>query len=341
MPDPAGFRDQALRLTHAVHPLVKKGLRALRRVYRGIARPDSPFGMSDAWVERRGQAASDLLRERLLEGKPLLVARFGMVELDCVVNYLLMTRPVPLCRKVLDYATWSPYLADFEPGVRRHMSNNAGFFPTTDQALARFCRLMLADAQGIDLLGSWLRHERFLGDRLAGATRVHLEDLPPYRHASPWSAALAGKRVLVVHPFEESIRRQYQKRELLFEDPRVLPAFELLTVKAVQSIAGTDSGFGDWFLALDHMKARMDALRYDVALIGCGAYGLPLAAHAKRSGRMAVHLGGALQNLFGIIGKRWETEYGYGATRYNPHWARPLESERPANAGAVEGGCYW
>lgn len=47
----------------------------------------------------------------------------------------------------------------------------------------------------------------------------------------------------------------------------------------------------------------MDKIDYDICLIGCGAYGFPLAAHAKRKGKKAVHLGGALQLLFGIKGK--------------------------------------
>lgn len=47
----------------------------------------------------------------------------------------------------------------------------------------------------------------------------------------------------------------------------------------------------------------MDKVEYDVCLIGCGAYGFPLAAHAKRTGHKAIHLGGSLQLLFGIAGK--------------------------------------
>lgn len=48
------------------------------------------------------------------------------------------------------------------------------------------------------------------------------------------------------------------------------------------------------------MKDEIDKQDYDIALIGCGAYGFPLAAHIKRSGKKAIHLGGALQLLFGI-----------------------------------------
>jgi hypothetical protein len=98
------------------------------------------------------------------------------------------------------------------------------------------------------------------------------------------------------------------------------------------------------------MEDRMDSTEYDIALIGCGAYGFPLAAHAKRMGKKAVHLGGALQILFGIKGKRWEDpnySVGFGnrtnpyLEMFNEYWVRPSADECPKDAKSVENGCYW
>lgn len=44
-------------------------------------------------------------------------------------------------------------------------------------------------------------------------------------------------------------------------------------------------------------------INFDTAIIGCGAYGMPLAAQIKNAGRQAIHLGGAVQLLFGIKGE--------------------------------------
>jgi hypothetical protein len=93
------------------------------------------------------------------------------------------------------------------------------------------------------------------------------------------------------------------------------------------------------------MKNEIDKTNYDICLIGCGAYGFPLAAHVKRSGKKAVHLGGSLQLLFGIRGKRWEnpnyhTQYNY-AKLMNEHWVKPGEEEKPKNVNQVEDSCYW
>jgi hypothetical protein len=95
---------------------------------------------------------------------------------------------------------------------------------------------------------------------------VDLELLNPYFSRIPWTKSLTDKRVLVIHPFTQSIEAQYRKRELLFKDD-LLPAFELKTIKAVQSIAGEKTRFNDWFEALDSMKEKMDSTDYDVALM--------------------------------------------------------------------------
>ena len=50
----------------------------------------------------------------------------------------------------------------------------------------------------------------------------------------------------------------------------------------------------------------MDAADYDVAIVGAGAYSLPLAAHARDTGHAAIQMSGATQLLFGIKGKRWD-----------------------------------
>ena len=79
---------------------------------------------------------------------------------------------------------------------------------------------------------------------------------------------------------------------------------------------------------------------FDVALIGCGAYGLPLGAAIKQMGKPAVHLGGALQLLFGIRGRRWEAMPQY-LSLMNDAWVRPSSTETPPLAEMVDGGCYW
>jgi hypothetical protein len=269
-----------------------------------------------------------------------MVARFGAVELGCVLNYTAIRSTDPRWRKAAAFVRGEAEAFWWRDSTLRQMHRNAGFFPPDPALFDRFAELMLADMGSVDILGSWLPDERVFRTRLKSATTVPLRDLEPYYHDRPWTAALEGRTVLVVHPFAETIRRQYARRKLLFRDHRVLPDFELKTLEAVQSIAGTRTRFRDWFEALDFMAEEIRATEFDVALLGCGAYGFPLAAHVKRLGRVAVHLGGSCQILFGIKGRRWD-DHETIARLYNPHWVRPSEAERPAAHLEVEDGCYW
>ena len=88
------------------------------------------------------------------------------------------------------------------------------------------------------------------------------------------------------------------------------------------------------------MKHRIAEKEFDVAIIGAGAYGFPLAAYVKSLGKQAIQMSGATQILFGIRGKRWD-EHPLISKFYNDSWVRPLKSETPPEIKKVEGGSYW
>lgn len=136
--------------------------------------------------------------------------------------------------------------------------NNAGVFPAAKETGDHFCKLMLQDIGAIDTLASYAWCERYITEYLLNCSTVNLDGYyAPFLYKKPWTRVLEGKRVLVIHPFAESIKQQYKKRNLLFENSNVLPQFKSLRViKAVQSIAGNDCGFSDWFSALEYMKRR-------------------------------------------------------------------------------------
>jgi hypothetical protein len=257
---------------------------------------------------------------------PGMIARFGATEIKAV----LWPRLPWLAKRLV------------ERRVITNMMVASGFFPPAPGAIERFSGLMYDDMRQLDILGSWRPEEYLLQKHLSHATRVPLPALEPYLSAHPWSEVLAERKVLVVHPFNKTIESQYNNhRHQLFEDSRVLPEFRsLVTIQAVQTIAGNKSHHADWFQALRSMQGAMDAVDYEVAIIGCGAYGFPLAAHAKRRGKLAVHLGGATQILFGIRGNRWDADPTISRL-YNDYWVRPAPEERVTGAERVESACYW
>jgi hypothetical protein len=273
---------------------------------------------------------NNLIRSLIEGDDPVMIARHGHVELIAAANYEI-TNTIPNMHEL-------------------HI--NAGFFPEDQELAKRWAELYLNCLRELDCMCEWnFRYGRFVeAENLFGKYHPNsqlisnLGVLTPFFEDLPWTKSLEGRRVLVVHPFEKSIRNQYARREHLFENPGILPVFSSLsTVKAIQTAAGTtDPRFPTWFEAYRFMCDEIDKNDFEIALIGAGAYGLPLAAHVKRSGRKAIHVGGGLQLLFGIYGARWSSDdHAPIRSLINEHWVRPLPEERPDAADRVEGGCYW
>lgn len=315
----------------------------LRKIY-------SKYWASDRKLlgESNPDVVSGIIRSKILSCEPLMITRFGAVELGCLTNHIGIKNgeKTPLKFITGECPAWW-----VDEGSRYCMKNNAGFFPNDDESLYKFGERMLEDIKFIDVLASWLNDEWRFRPLFPNAEIINFISLDPFWSKTPWTKTLENKRVLVVHPFCEEIQYQYNNnRERIHKKKDILPLFYLDTIKAVQSIGG-NSEFESWFEALKYMEDEIDKRDYDVCLIGCGAYGLPLAAHVKRMGKQAIHMGGSLQLLFGIRGKRWETrEYGKSffndsVGRYpslmNNYWIRPYSSSFFRGAEMVEGGCYW
>lgn len=299
------------------------------------------------------QSANDKIYTLLSSGKPCMVSRFGTTEINCINNYLCIESKKPFFTKCIDYITDYTHTPWWNKDHWKIMSLWSGIFPPCEDTARRFSEIYLHDIPEIDLLACHQYYEKFMPLR-DDVIRVQLEMLYPFFVGRPWTRYLKGKKVLVVHPFEETIKLQYSKRELLFKDKDILPEFQLKTLKAVQTIAGCKSQFSSWFEALDYMKNEMSKIDFDICIIGCGAYGLPLAAYVKIIGKQAIHLAGGTQLLFGILGNRWVKQYG-DVLHYRPgvdinvnyrplfndNWIYPLKEDTPSNAQIVEGACYW
>ena len=319
--------------------LTVNALKTIRKLYQLVKPDSSAFGRNWKLFSNK-EYANELIYQKLISDKPCMIARFGSTEMLCLTNYIGVKHQ----NTFKNYSGFVKYQTPpwwWETSTINQMQQWSGFFPASVDKIKQFCEVMLKDIKQIDILGSWLKQESFFQNELGNVKRIVLEDMEPFFCTNPWTRALAGKKVLVVHPFAETIEHQYLKRKSLFAD-NLLPDFELKIIKAVQSIAGVETEFADWFEALESMKSKIDAIDYDICIIGAGAYGLPLAAHVKRMGKKAIHLAGVTQLLFGIKGKRWENYIVWPYMNlYNEHWVRPGENEKPKNAQIVEGACYW
>lgn len=246
----------------------------------------------------------------------------------------------------------------FPDRIAEYLNFNAGVFPKTNAVLSRYCRETVSLCErDLDVIGcfDWAENppisvlsadseKRFCRERLrAGCGKVFKGVITaPYFSKNPWTRYLKHKKVLVIHPFEDSIRKQYPKREKLFSGypcKVCMPEFELMTLKPVMSSGGiVPDEYADWFEALDGMKQKISALDFDVALVGAGAYGMHLAKHCKDMGKKAVCMASGVQMSFGVYGERW-VRPGVFLRELNEHWVRPMPHEQ-YNLRHIEEGCY-
>ena len=278
-----------------------------------------------------------IIAEGISGEKPFMVARFGSGEMRSTWRYRI--RRESNLMDILRLEIFQKQRVVWTKKREYELHMTAGFFPLTYRATNRFAALMEEAMEEVDVLGSWVPGEIVFAPRLSQAIPVELGFLEPFFGASPWTLALENKKVLVVHPFSDSISSQYPHRQDIFSAP-MLPSFDLLTYRAIQTGGGQTLGYRTWFDALDKMVEDISQIDFDVALVGCGAYGFPLSAAIKRLGKKAIHLGGSLQLLFGIRGKRWDALPEYTGL-LNDHWIRPLAEDTHPGHGKMEGGAYW
>lgn len=265
-----------------------------------------------------------LIGEWLDSEKPFAIGRFGAVEARCINKYI----------KNIPYSEYNI----------TSIKEAAGFFPNEPSYMNDFSEQYLLAAQEVNLLAVWgVEGERKIVDRYCPkAYLTKILALEPYFYKDPWSKHLKNKKVLIIHPFTETIRKQLENnRTHIFQNVDVLPEFKSVSyIKAVQSNAEAKTEFNSWFDALNYMCKEIDRADFDVAIIGAGAYGLPLAAYCKKIGKQAIQMAGAMQILFGIRGKRWESRTEY-MSMMNSYWVRPSKRETPEGIQKVEGGSYW
>jgi hypothetical protein len=259
--------------------------------------------------------------------KPFLVSRYGDTELRAMLYAYEFQRNLRF---------------GFPSYIKEKLYVNAGYFPINNKSISNFGSVFFEASSNVDLFGVWYNfmEDFFISQSSPNASFSFLENLEPYFSINPWSKALKGKKVLVVNPFKISIEKQYQIHEKLFKDENVLPKFDLKVYKSVQTNGINQTPFKSWFEALENMKKEILRLDFEIAILGCGSYGLPLGSFLKSQGKQVIHLGGSTQLLFGIKGKRWEAKSKH-IKLFNEFWIRPSEEEKPNNFSKIESGCYW
>ncbi len=276
----------------------------------------------------RGEAGNLRISEALMSGEPQAIGKLGSGETLAIRKYLVTKGKVDAAGRSAYY--WQT-------------SANCIVFPASYWMYTRYCRYMLDEVlPEVTLMSVWFNHgEPGIVNRYCpNSGLVDLLALEPYQRETPWWNALAGKRILAISPFCDTICSQHLHLTRIWAETQVMPQFTLDCVRVPYHHSLMAPKHQDWFETLHALETEMSDKCFDIALIGASAYSLPLAVHAKKLGKQGIHLGGALQLFFGICGRRWD--HNPDVMRLmNEYWVRPLPEETPDNHLQMENGAYW
>ena len=279
----------------------------------------------------RGEACMIDYAKKLLEESPFLAGKIGGAELMALE---FMDHKIKL--------NW-PRGWSWERPVRR-LHNNAGFFPIEKKAFLKWHELMADAIASTDFLCNWqtdpfLRlYENKLIESLAPESKSIKHDMLS-RLILP---TIAPFRWLVVSPFVKTMKKQVIHLKDI-HDPEGKNSIDwdyiARTCQFVRCPFQSHlepSPYASWEDGLEKLTMEVSSKDFDLALIGAGAWSLPLGSRIKKMGGSAIHLGGEMQLFFGIRGKRWAN-----GSIYNSAWANSDPEDTPKNANRVEDGCYW
>ena len=270
---------------------------------------------------------------------PFFMRRVGNTELSILKEYFEKKKGV--------LSHYSPFWIDY-------LYNCCGFFGNPkgiicDSDIDKYAELTLAAIKNCDVNMCWGDDDvasglSFILDEYQkdGALRVSWDDFN-----NPGGCydihngvnALYGKKVLVVSPFVSTINKQNQFRDKIYKGDKKFPTCELILYKAPETQMGNYNGFCSWFEVFEKVLLDIRCIEFDIALIGAGAYGFPLAYEIKKLGKKAISLSSYLANWFGIKMKRY-CAYTPINKNWNKYWCFP-EEVPPKGFENIEDGCYW
>ena len=281
-------------------------------------------------------------------GKPFFIGRNGSTEME-LLTYWLYKRETGV--------SWPPDLL-------KRLERYSGIWPATPESIDAWVKAYTESLRELDgLAAGWYPAHascefRILEEFAPDTFRTPLRSLEPY-YVKPhlrWSKHLKDKRVAVISSFADSIYLQCASlpnfSETVWssiEDPGSLipTTMDVLPIRSyfppmisLGDQTGWPADIQSWEDAAESLFQRAKALKPDLVLIGAGALGMIVGAKLKRAGISSLLLGGAIQVLFGIKGRRWET-HDVISKFWNRYWVWPTPGEMPTGAGFIEGACYW
>ena len=260
--------------------------------------------------------------------------------------YGLLARQGPGAGKLLKF---------YQKALLFHTYQQCGVFPPNAEFCLSFNAQFVEAVRELDCLGLFLDQveieKRLIrGYELPGKLTYFTNQEPdrsvPNRQEDCYLPLFRGKKILLICPFAEFLRER--ARPEVFESVWAKtgkPWFYPEKVEALEFPYGFSRQAQERYAtALDllaELQTKVQSYDFDLALIGAAGLAIPLAAFIKSLGRVAIDLGGHLQILFGVHGKRWREQAEWRETYFNDAWTALPRCYWPERDDVCDQGAYW
>ncbi len=243
----------------------------------------------------------------------------------------------------------------FEKALIFHSFNQEGLFPKDLAFYREYNRFYMPHVKNLDCLGlvyepAFMEWE-ILSYYDLGQAHTHYVNQEPDRSCPSndencYLKYFRNKKILIICPFAGLLKER--ATEEVFEGVWSKTGkrwFYPSEVDAIEFPYGfartTQEKHGSALQLFEHITDEIDRRTFDIALIAAAGLAIPLASYVKSIGKVGIDLGGHLQILFGVIGKRWRNWENWRRDYFNEWWIDMPEKYKPEETDVCDRGAYW
>lgn len=241
------------------------------------------------------------------------------------------------------------------PILRFQGLQQMGFFPATPKFCMDFTPLYAERIRELDCVGVFpelvpqmQKFCEFYG--ISGPFVNYLDQEPdrssPAQEQNCYLPAFRGRRLLLICSFAKLLQKRANQETFAAVWAKTgKPWFYPSHVEALEFpysySEATRARYGDARNLLEEIQEEVARREFDVALIAAAGLGVPIASHIKRLGKVGISLGGHLQALFGVLGKRWRLSPAWQERYINRDWIDMPAEYCPPETDIGDAGAYW
>jgi hypothetical protein len=328
-------------------------------------------------AQRRSLSTRRLKLDYVLNGHSAMTKREFVTDLSLAIERRLPYAAGKLGRTtqymlrydiVLEMERDKEKIKKFESGLEYQCLSQQGIFPADNAFYRKYNSFYLDHMRNLDCLGicyypgelELLRHYR-IKNKLIGypcqEPFLTLGHRPHYfkrddlllsnQEGNGYLKHFQGKKILLICPFANFLKARANKQT--FEAAWSKTGIKWFYPESVDALefpygfaADTRKRFETVLDLYASITKEIDGREFDIALIAAAGLAIPLASYIKKNrGKVVLDLGGILQVVFGVNGKRWLKWPSWREAYFNEHWVRVPDQYRPNETNVCDSGAYW